>query len=135
MKERGFTLTEVMIVVAIVGILSAIVIPSYNGYVQKAARTEAIAALLDGANKQEQYFVDNRKYASALSKISVNALTDNGSYKISLTSTNSAFTLTATPESNIAKKDKDCSLFTLTETGIKGVGSGPGETVATCWGK
>ncbi len=133
MKSAGFTLTEVMIVVAIVGVLTAIAIPNYNEYVIKSARTEAITALLDAANKQEQYFVDNRKYTATLADISVNAKSDNGSYSISITSDGNIFTLTATAYSGVALKDSGCTAFSITDAGIKN--STGGESKETCWGK
>ncbi|MDC9523698.1 prepilin-type N-terminal cleavage/methylation domain-containing protein, partial [Pseudoalteromonas sp. Angola-31] len=56
--QQGFTLIELMITVAIVGIIAAIAVPNYSEYIKRASRAEAASALLDAANKQEQYFVD-----------------------------------------------------------------------------
>ena len=61
-SNSGFTLIEVMITVAIVAILGAIAVPSYNEYVQRARITEATSALSDMRNKMEQYFQDNRTW-------------------------------------------------------------------------
>jgi type IV pilus assembly protein PilE len=61
-SNSGFTLIEVMITVAIVAILAAIAVPSYNEYVQRARITEATSALSDMRNKMEQYFQDNRTW-------------------------------------------------------------------------
>lgn len=63
--QKGFTLIEVMIVVGIVAILSAIAIPSYNEYIRRARITEATSALGTMALKMEQFFQDNRTYAGA----------------------------------------------------------------------
>jgi type IV pilus assembly protein PilE len=60
--QRGFTLIEVMIVVAIIGILSAIAVPAYNDYVTRAKVTEATSALATMRLKMEQYYQDNRSY-------------------------------------------------------------------------
>jgi type IV pilus assembly protein PilE len=60
--NSGFTLIEVMVTVAIIAILGAIAIPSYNEYVQRARITEATSSLADMRNKMEQYFQDNRTW-------------------------------------------------------------------------
>jgi type IV pilus assembly protein PilE len=64
-KSPGFTVIELMIVVAVVGILAAIAIPNYNEYVIRSRITGAVATLSDMNVKLEQYFQDNRTYAGA----------------------------------------------------------------------
>jgi type IV pilus assembly protein PilE len=63
-QHKGFTLIEIMIVVAIIGILMAIAIPAYGNYVRRAKITEAVSALSDMRVKMEQYFQDNRTYTA-----------------------------------------------------------------------
>ena len=63
--HKGFTLIEVMIVVGIVAILSAIAIPSYSEYIRRARITEATSNLGTMRLKMEQYFQDNRTYVGA----------------------------------------------------------------------
>ena len=65
-KDQGFTLIELMITVAILGILSAITVPSYMAYVQKSKRTDAKVELLKVAQLQESYYVQNLSYAKFL---------------------------------------------------------------------
>jgi len=64
-RDHGFTLIELMITVAIVGILAAIALPSYNQYLIRAKITEATATLAGHRVKMEQYFQDNRTYVGA----------------------------------------------------------------------
>lgn len=73
-QHKGFTLIEIMIVVAIIGILAAIAIPAYGNYVKRAKITEAIAALSDMRVKMEQHFQDNRTYVGACGTTGVAAI-------------------------------------------------------------
>lgn len=65
MKARGFTLIELMIVVAIVGVFAAIALPSYNSYLARGKIVEAMNGLADYRVRMEQYFQDNRNYGTA----------------------------------------------------------------------
>lgn len=62
-RHRGFTLIELMITVVIVSILAAVAYPSYQNYILKGNRASAQAFLMDAAQRQQQYFLDNRAYA------------------------------------------------------------------------
>jgi type IV pilus assembly protein PilE len=63
-KQRGFTLIELMITVVIVAILATVAYPSYQGYVMRANRAAAQSQMLDIANRQQQFLLANRAYAS-----------------------------------------------------------------------
>ncbi|HLX29511.1 MAG TPA: type IV pilin protein [Casimicrobiaceae bacterium] len=79
-RKRGFTLLEVMMVVAIVGVLAAIALPSYNNYVMRTNRSQAKQALQDIANREEQYRIDQRAYASTLAALGYQVSTDVAPY-------------------------------------------------------
>lgn len=70
-KEKGFTLIELIIVIVIIGILAAIAAPMMSGNVQKAKRSEAVTILGALRTAQRLYYVDNDRYTTAMSDLSV----------------------------------------------------------------
>ncbi|HEY3180911.1 MAG TPA: type IV pilin protein [Casimicrobiaceae bacterium] len=64
-RTRGFTLIEMMVVVAVVGVLAAIAYPSYQQYLKRSSRTAAQTFMMDLSNRQQQYLLDQRVYAGA----------------------------------------------------------------------
>lgn len=78
--REGFTLIEIMIVVAIIAILAAIALPSYSRYVQRARLTEATARISDLRTKMEQYFQDKRNYGTSGTGCGVPVSGNNSSY-------------------------------------------------------
>ena len=97
-NERGFTLIEVMVVVAIVAILASIAIPAYSSYVQRAKLSEAHSTLADLRVKMEQFFQDNRTYIGGACSPSGSAATQLKYFTYSCvagTPTLSAYTLQA----------------------------------------
>ncbi|MBQ4845813.1 prepilin-type N-terminal cleavage/methylation domain-containing protein [Pseudoalteromonas sp. MMG013] len=130
--QHGFTLIEVMMVIAIIGILVAIGIPNYERYAKRAARADAMVILLDAANKQEQFFVDNRQYTTDLEDIGVSATSENGYFSIAATVNNSTFVITATAQGGPVSSDTMCTTLTINELGLKGY-TGLAKNADECW--
>ena len=133
----GFTLIEIMIVVAIVGILSSIALPSYQKYVLRSHRTAAISALQDLASRQTTYFSTNNAYTASLTALGYSADPNpvpnagDAYYNIAAAVTATSFTLTATAINNQVK-DTDCVNFVINDLGVKTVSGS--STSAACWG-
>jgi len=98
---RGFTLIEVMVVVAIVGILAAVAVPSYRDYVLRGQLVDATNMLSGGRANMERYFQDNRTYA-AVGSISPPCAGTIGLFTLSCTSTAYTYTMTATGSGAVA---------------------------------
>lgn len=133
-KQKGFTLIELMIAVAIVGILTSVGYPSYQNHIRKAKRVEAQGALVSFATAMEQWRVENSgKYSGTTAdKIFAAQVPTDGSgtitYNLSFdgTPTDTAYKLKAEP---VAPQDSDeCGTLTLDSTGVKASSTG-----TNCW--
>lgn len=124
-RQRGFTLVELMTVVAIVGIIAAIAYPSYSNHVIKSNRTAAQAHLMDLAQREQQYLADNRAYASTVSALNMTTPTSVSSkYSILIEVQDGpppSFTITATPLTG-SSQAQDGAL-TIDNAGTKGPSS------------
>jgi len=138
-KMRGFTLMEILIVVAIVGILAGIAYPSYQEQVAKAKRADAAAALMTGAQALERYYTSNGSYLDANDKLAAVFPTkapESGTayYNIAATGTPTAnsYTLRATRTGSMA--NDRCGNLEISSTGARTLnGNKSGTTVADCW--
>jgi type IV pilus assembly protein PilE len=130
---KGFTLIEVMITVAIVAILAAIALPSYQRYVVRTGRTEARALLVEIAARQERFRYGNPGYATTLQGLGFPAgalESENRRYEITMAADLTTFTLTA-ERRNSQVVDALCGDLTLTNTGVRGrTGT---DTIPNCW--
>jgi type IV pilus assembly protein PilE len=108
-KTKGFTLIELMIAVAIMGVLVAIAYPSYSNYLIKGNRAAAKAYLLDIAQKQQGFLLDNRAYADSVADLNVPEPAEfSRFYTIAVAADNGpppSFTATATPKAGTRQKD------------------------------
>lgn len=131
-KNTGFTLVELLITVAIIGILASVAYPSYTDYVSRSNRSEAQRELMRLANLQEQLFVDTRAYTENMKNLGLDAdpfITGSKYYSIDAAVSGSTFILTATAKGSQSSNDTDCTTLTINELGTKG-----GEST-TCWEK
>lgn len=133
-RMQGMTLIEVMIVVAILGIISAFALPSYQEYSTRGKLTEAYSTLAMQRVKMEQYFQDNRTYAGACAAGTVAPpMTTTNHFSFSCTDLDaSGFTLTATGISGAATAG---FRFTLDEANVRATPSVPSgwTTNSNCW--
>ena len=141
-KFAGFSLMELMITVAIVGILASIAYPSYQEQVAKSRRAEASGALLSAAQALERYYTANGRYTttpagSTLPSVFSATVPENGTayYNIAASSASAnAFTLKASRAGVMA--GDACGDFTVDETGsysITAMPSGSSKSVSDCW--
>lgn len=141
LHRNGFTLIELMVTVAIVGILAGIAYPSYQDSVMKSRRADAKGALLGFANAMERHFTQNNTYLGAGTTggntgtptiFSTTSPVGGGTPYYNLTlnvATANTYTLNAAP-TGVQANDK-CGTLSLTQTGVRGVSTSV--AVTDCW--
>ncbi|HOY86378.1 MAG TPA: type IV pilin protein [Methylotenera sp.] len=122
--QQGFTLIELMIVVAIVGILASVAMPAYTDYVKRGKAAEATSTLANLRVQIEQYYQDNRTYLG----FNCNSTLKNFTYSCT-TQTATAYTLNAAGN---AAQDMGSFEFTLNQANAR-TSKFDGTTGATCW--
>ena len=129
-NKKGFTLIELMIVVAIVAILAAVAYPSYLSHVQTTRREEAKRTLLEAGQTMEAYYAMNMSYSGAVSGAAVSIYSPGPDfsdyYTLSASGVSaSAYTLTASPKG--AQAGDSCGALSFSSTGVTTPASGG------CW--
>ena len=140
-RNRGFTLIELMVVLAVIAILAAIAVPSFTRQVQRSHRADAVRGVSDLQLRQERWRASNATYAADLATLMGSSATatayNNASdyYTFSTApvtgSTGSSYTVTATPK-GVQASDSECNPMTLTVTnGV--VSKSPSPSSTRCW--
>ncbi len=130
-QMRGFTLIELMIVVAIIAILAAIAYPSYTDYVTRTRRAAAGACAMEAAHYMERYYTTKMTYLNAVLPQTecMNDIADHYTVQLSGAATATAYTVQAVPQGVQASRDTKCGTLSINQVGVKGAAG----SVAECW--
>ncbi|WP_434605784.1 type IV pilin protein [Pseudomonas sp. R1-7] len=130
-SNRGFTLIEIMIVIAIIGIVITIGYPSLTEYMKKARRTEIASLLSEQAQILERHYSKSNAYTNATGLSSGNDF-----YTINLVPTDQSFILTAVRRSGSSMATDKCGDFTINNTGKRDIVNAAADVTAKdCWGR
>jgi len=121
-RRRGFTLLELVIVVVVVAVLASVALPGYQDQVRKSRRASAQSHLLDIAQREQQYLLDTRSYASTIAALNMATPAEvSAYYTVAITTAGGpppSFTASATPIASQAG-DLGGAALTVDNTGLK----------------
>ena len=137
-RQAGFSLVELLVVLVIMGVLSAVALPGYTRYVQRGNRTEVMAALLEAQHFMERYYSANGQYLSPANAVPMlpqrlQRIPIQGTVRYQLSvreATVNSYLLQAVPEGSMA--DDVCGSLTINQTGLRGVLNST-NSVSECW--
>ena len=137
-RQAGFSLVELLVVLVIMGVLSALALPGYTRYVQRGNRTEVMAALLEAQHFMERYYSANGQYLSPANAVPMlpqrlQGIPSQGTVRYQLSvreATANSYLLQAVPEGSMA--DDVCGSLTINQTGLRGVLNST-HSVSECW--
>ncbi len=137
-RQAGFSLIELLVVLVIMGVLSALALPGYTRYVQRGNRTEVMAALLEAQHFMERYYSANGQYLSPANAVPMlpqrlQGIPSQGTVRYQLSvreATANSYLLQAVPEGSMA--DDVCGSLTINQTGLRGVLNST-NSVSECW--
>ncbi|MQA57613.1 type IV pilin protein [Pseudomonas piscis] len=130
-SNQGLTLIEIMIVIAIIGLVLTLSLPSITEYMRKPHRSEVTVLLTEQAQLLERHHASAGVYSNA-----PGLSTGNDYYSLSATLTDSGFSLTAVPKADGLMAADKCGSFSLDQAGAIGLaGQADGVTTKDCWGR
>jgi len=137
-RQVGFSLVELLVVLVIMGVLSALALPAYTRYVQRGNRTEVMAALLEAQHFMERYYSANGQYLSPANAVPMlpqrlQGIPSQGTVRYQLSvreATANSYLLQAVPEGSMA--GDVCGSLTINQTGLRGVLNST-HSVSECW--
>lgn len=133
-ETRGFSLIEVMVVVAIVALLAAVALPSYAAYIKRSRILDAVARLSDARARMEQFFLDQRTYVDDTGQCGVTppGTGTADAFSVQCEATTTSFTYKAT---GLRSSGMDAFVYSIDQSGTKATLSVPGDwqRTADCW--
>lgn len=143
-RAAGFTLLEMVTVLVIAATLYFVALPGYQHSVLKSGRAAARGILLDVMTRQEEYFINNKRYAVTLADLGlpqpfyINRQAEVvepalAAYQVDLEIVDDAFVGAAAAPRNRQAADEDCMTFSLTRTGMRAVSGSFADAPGHCW--